>query len=78
MKGSNAILLVLTGVAVGAVAGLLLAPDEGAKTRKKLARKAKKYKKILEDKASEYKEKVIDLKDNITGAASDVKKRFTS
>lgn len=78
MKGSNAILLVLTGVAVGAFAGLLLAPDEGARTRKKLMRKAKKYKKFLEDTASEYKDKAVNLKDNIEAAASDVKKRFTS
>lgn len=77
MKISNAALLLLTGITVGAVAGLLLAPDEGAKTRKKLLKKAKKYKRDFEDKASEYKEKAIDLKDNIEGAAQDLKKRFS-
>jgi gas vesicle protein len=77
MKISNAALLLFTGFTVGAVAGLLLAPDEGAKTRKKLLKKAKKYKKTLEDKASEYKDKAADLRDNIEGAAQDVKKRFS-
>jgi len=77
MKLSNAVLLLLTGIAVGAVVGILLAPEEGTKTSKKLLKKARKYKKILEDKVSDYKDKAADLKDNIEGAAQDVKKRFS-
>ena len=46
MKLSNAILLLLTGIAIGAVAGILLAPEEGTKTSKKLLKKARKYKNI--------------------------------
>jgi len=76
MKLSNAVVLLLTGAAIGAVAGLLLAPDEGIKTRKKWMKKAKKYKKDFQDKASEYKEKATDLKENLEGAVHDVKKRF--
>lgn len=76
MKLSNAIVLLLTGAAVGAVAGLLLAPEEGTKTRKKWMKKAKKYKKDFEDKASEYKDKAADFKENLEGAVHDVKKRF--
>ena len=77
MKLSNAALLLLTGIAIGAVAGVLLAPEEGSKTSRKLLKKAKKYKKLMEDKVSEYKEKASDLKDNIEGAAGDMKKRFS-
>ena len=84
MKVSNVALLLLTGIAAGAIAGLLFAPEEGEKTRKKLMKQAKKYKKALEDKASEYKGKVseykdkaLDLKENIEGAAGDLKKRFS-
>lgn len=77
MKLSSAALLLISGIAIGAVAGILLAPEEGSKTSKKLLKKAKKYKKILEDKVSDYKDKATDLKDNIEGAAADVKKRFT-
>ena len=77
MKLSNAVLLILTGATVGALAGLLMAPAEGSKTRKKWLKKAKKYTKDLEDKASEYKNKVTGLKENIEGAAHDIKKRFT-
>jgi gas vesicle protein len=77
MKVKNAAILLLTGIAIGAITGLLIAPDEGTKTRKKWLKKAKKYKKDVTDKASEYKEKASDLKDNIEGAAQDVKKRFS-
>ena len=77
MKISHAAFLLLTGVALGGLAGLLFAPEEGARTRKKWLKKAKKYKKAITDKASEYKDKAADLKDNIEGAASDLKKRFT-
>lgn len=77
MKLSNSTLLILTGAALGALAGLLLAPEEGSKTRKKLMKQAKKYKKIVEEKASEYKDKATDLKDNIEGAAGDLQKRFS-
>ena len=78
MKLSNAVLLMFAGAAVGAIAALLMAPDEGAITRKKLMKKAKKYKKILEDTAAEYKDKATKIKDDITGAASQIKKDFTS
>ena len=77
MKVSSAALLIVTGITVGAIAGLLLAPDEGAKTRKKLFKKAKKYKGSLEDTADDYRKKASDFGDNIAGAASDLNKRFS-
>jgi gas vesicle protein len=77
MKLSKAAFLLLTGVALGMLAGLLYAPMEGAATRKKWMKKAKKFKKTVEDKASEYKDKAADLKDNIAGAANDLKKKFS-
>lgn len=77
MKISNVALLLLTGFTAGAVTGLLMAPDEGYKTRRKLKRKAKKYKRHIERTASDYKDKASDIKDNIEGALHDVKKRFS-
>ena len=76
MKLSNAALLILTGIAIGAAAGVLLAPDEGSQTSKKLLKKAKKYKKLLDEKVSGYKKKAGEFKDNVEGVAEDVKKRF--
>jgi gas vesicle protein len=70
-------LLLLTGIAVGLAAGLLLAPEEGSKTRKKWLKKGKEYKKALEESAARYKDKAADMKENIEGAVKDVKKRFS-
>jgi gas vesicle protein len=77
MKISNAALLLFSGFTLGAVTGLLLAPDEGARTRKKMAKKAKKYKRALEEKPGEIKDKAYEIRDNIEGAAGDIKKRFS-
>ncbi|HEY5371021.1 MAG TPA: YtxH domain-containing protein [Hanamia sp.] len=76
MKLSNAMLLLITGFTAGAVTGILMAPEEGYKTRRKLKRKAKKYKQQLERTASDYKDKATDIRDNIEGVVHDVKKRF--
>jgi gas vesicle protein len=43
MKSGKLVLGILAGVAVGAIAGILFAPDKGSKTRKKIAGKGKKY-----------------------------------
>ena len=48
-KGSNALMAFLAGAAVGAVLGILYAPDKGSNTREKLSYKLDKYKKLLED-----------------------------
>ena len=76
MKLSNAMILLISGFAAGAVTGVLMAPEEGYKTRRKLKRKAKKYKKQLERTAADYKDKAADIRDNIEGVVHDVKKRF--
>ena len=73
----KATFFLLTGIAIGAIAGLLLAPEEGTKTRKKWMKKAKFYKKALKDRSEEYMDKAADLKENIEGAVKDVKKKFT-
>ena len=77
MKISNAAVLLISGFTIGAITGLLLAPQEGIKSRKKLMKRAKKYKETLEGKAHEYKNKAEDIKDNIAGAANDIKRRFS-
>lgn len=59
MKSSKVVLGVLGGIAVGAIAGLLLAPDKGSKTRKKIVSKGKNI-------ADEMKGKFEDLYENAT------------
>ncbi len=51
MKTSKVVLGVLGGVAVGAIAGILFAPDKGTETRKKIMKKGNDLKKDLKDKA---------------------------
>ena len=49
MKTRNTILGLLAGVAVGATLGILLAPDKGEKTRKKIISKSKETKDKLKE-----------------------------
>ena len=50
MSTGKVILGVLAGLAAGTTIGLLLAPDKGSKTRKKIARKGEDYMEELEEK----------------------------
>jgi gas vesicle protein len=51
MKKSNIVLGILAGAAAGALVGILLAPDKGSKTRKKLYKKGSHAIDDLRDKA---------------------------
>lgn len=48
------VLGLLAGIAAGSVVALLMAPDSGRATRKKLAKKAAKIKDRVKDKAQQY------------------------
>ena len=58
--------LVVVGGAVGAIAGLLFAPETGEETRKKVAVKSKEW-------ADDLYTKFDDLKDSVTEVMEDVK-----
>ncbi|MES2575846.1 MAG: YtxH domain-containing protein [Bacteroidota bacterium] len=58
MNSSKVVLGVLGGVAVGALLGVLFAPDEGKKTRKKIITKASEGKDALKDKFGSLLESV--------------------
>ncbi|HEY5691706.1 MAG TPA: YtxH domain-containing protein [Cyclobacteriaceae bacterium] len=47
-KKSGSLLAFLSGAAIGAVIGILYAPDKGTNTREKLSYKLDKYKVLLE------------------------------
>lgn len=59
MKSSKVVLGVLGGIAAGAIAGILLAPDKGSRTRKKIVSKGKNF-------ADDVKSKLEDLYENAT------------
>lgn len=72
MNTGKAVLAVLGGVAVGALVGVLFAPDKGTKTRKKILDKGKNYVGDLKgkfedlyDDANKKYEKVVSKYDNV-------------
>ena len=52
----------ITGIAVGTLIGVLIAPDEGKKTQKKLAKRGKK---ITDDLKCKFEELVDSVQDQI-------------
>ena len=52
MKSGKLFLGVLAGAAIGAIVGILLAPDKGTETRKKLLSKGEGYADALKEKFS--------------------------
>jgi len=59
MNSSKIVFGVLGGIAAGAIAGILLAPDKGSKTRKKILSNGKDF-------ADDMKGKLEDLYENAT------------
>lgn len=66
MSTQNTVIGILGGIAVGAIAGILLAPDKGSKTRAKIAESAEETKdNIIENINSatdSFSEKIEELK----------------
>lgn len=61
MKTSNTLLGILGAAAVGAVVGILFAPEKGSKTRKKIADKSKD---CSEDLKGKFSDLVSSLSEN--------------
>ena len=64
-KGNNILFGFLAGAAVGAILGILYAPDKGSNTREKLSSRLDKYKKMLE----EFIGQMVDRKEETASPA---------
>lgn len=66
MNNSGKILTALVvGAAVGAVLGILFAPDKGSETRRKINEEGKKMSDAIKNKYNEMKEKMNAVKDDM-------------
>tara|TARA_R110002167_G_scaffold341691_2_gene550167 strand:+ start:1097 stop:1360 length:264 start_codon:yes stop_codon:yes gene_type:complete len=60
MKTSKGILGLVVGLVVGATAGILLAPEKGSTTRKKIKTKSKETKEMLKDNFDDFLDAVSE------------------
>jgi gas vesicle protein len=66
MKDTKKILIaVAAGVAVGAIVGILFAPDKGSATRKKIIDEGENLSDALKEKFNECKGKCRDVKESV-------------
>jgi gas vesicle protein len=85
MKSGKVFLGIVAGVAVGAILGILFAPDKGWNTRKRISKKAEdvadelreKFDEFLDSisvKVDEAKEQASDMSEKVKSKVNDVKK----
>ncbi len=65
MKSSDLFFAFVGGAALGALAGILLAPDKGSETRKKIVDTAKDFSTGIHDKLDDLKESVNSTIDDM-------------
>lgn len=58
---SKSVLILFSGIAIGAIAKYLFTPDKKYKNNKEFSRKSRKYNKAFKKTASKYKEKLGQL-----------------
>ena len=68
----------LTGVALGVLAGILLAPDKGSETRRKLSEKGNNLKNKFNDFIDSIHDRFGEAKEEADDLADDVKKKAKS
>jgi gas vesicle protein len=65
MNSGKILTALVVGAAVGAVLGVLFAPDKGSETRKKINDEGKKMSDAIRNKFNEMKEKMNAVKDDL-------------
>jgi gas vesicle protein len=79
-KTSKVLLGVLGAAAAGVVVGLLIAPEKGAETRKKISKKTKDWKDQVNNLIKTGKDYITDVSETIAeegeGLKNDAQKRY--
>jgi gas vesicle protein len=71
MNTNKVVLGVISGVAIGALAGILFAPAKGSKTRKRIMKKGSNYTKELKNKFEDIYHNVAAKYDNVVEQAKE-------
>ena len=77
MSASKVLLGVVVGFAAGALMGVLLAPESGENTRKKLSKKGEAYVDDLKGKFNDFVESFMDQVDSSKEDARDMANELT-
>ncbi|WP_299211488.1 YtxH domain-containing protein [uncultured Dokdonia sp.] len=69
---NNSVLGTLAGIAIGTIVGMLIAPDKGSKTRKKIAKKGKDTTESLKEELNTLLEKASEKYDVLKSAGNEI------
>jgi gas vesicle protein len=77
MKSTHLLIGLLAGIAAGAIAGILFAPQKGSETRKKVFKKGENYAGAVKEKFNEYLAGMSKKYDNIKEDVSELNDKVT-
>lgn len=77
MNTGKVVVGILAGVAVGALLGVLFAPDKGSETRKKISRKSKDFVDDVKQKYDDFVRGVNEKVDQVKQETENLKSRAT-
>lgn len=72
MNTGKMILSIAVGVAAGAVIGVLLAPDKGSETRRKISQRSNEYADNLKTKFNDFIENMLDKFETVKTEAENI------